>query len=276
PRAHRRLPRLRLPRPAARLRHHERPPADAGRAAGANAPQELPDHPGLHQHDAPGGGGGGRAARPRGAEEGGSLMAAWIFQDSKQVKKHGADGASWFVGWVEAGRRRCRSCGAGPEGKALAGRLKLRIDAALSREDSFDPLPSHKLLRDLRILTAEGEATLPHPGTGEEERVYFAEGVGLDRIKIGVAVNVAARLRALDAMSPVPVRLLGVEAGGRARESELHRRFAPARFRGEWFEATAELRDYIRSFATPPERISELELRATRRDGGCGRTINLP
>jgi integrase len=67
-RAHPLLPRLRLPRPAAGLRHHERRQADAGRASGPYAAQELPDHAGLHQHGAADGRGRRQPARPGGAE----------------------------------------------------------------------------------------------------------------------------------------------------------------------------------------------------------------
>src|SRR5437870_2520154 len=41
-------------------------------------------------------------------------MKAWIYQDDHQVKKHGAENASWYVGWLDPeGKRRCQSCGPG-------------------------------------------------------------------------------------------------------------------------------------------------------------------
>jgi hypothetical protein len=33
------------------------------------------------------------------------MSSAWIYQDPKQVKKHGEDKASWYVGWFEPARR---------------------------------------------------------------------------------------------------------------------------------------------------------------------------
>jgi integrase len=58
--------------------------------------------------------------------------SAWTYQDLHQVKKHGADQASWYVGWYEAnGRRRGESCGPGARGKALAEKKRRKIEAEL-------------------------------------------------------------------------------------------------------------------------------------------------
>lgn len=59
-------------------------------------------------------------------------------------------------------------------------------------------------------------------------------------IKIGIAKDVAQRLRTLDNMSPVPLDLLHVIETKNAREleGELHERFALKRIRGEWFSLT--------------------------------------
>jgi len=46
------------------------------------------------------------------------MSAAWMYQDDKQVKKHGSDQVSWYVGWIDPeGKRRCKSCGPGPQGR---------------------------------------------------------------------------------------------------------------------------------------------------------------
>jgi hypothetical protein len=29
------------------------------------------------------------------------MSSAWTYQDDKQVKKHGTDKASWYVGWID-------------------------------------------------------------------------------------------------------------------------------------------------------------------------------
>jgi hypothetical protein len=59
-------------------------------------------------------------------------MKAWIYQDDKQVKKHGAHRASWYVGWLDPeGKRRCKSCGPGAFGKTQAERLRKKTEAEL-------------------------------------------------------------------------------------------------------------------------------------------------
>jgi integrase len=60
------------------------------------------------------------------------MPSAWINQDAKQVKKHGADAASWYVGWIDPeGKRRCKSCGPGEQGKRNADKLRKKREAEL-------------------------------------------------------------------------------------------------------------------------------------------------
>jgi integrase len=63
----------------------------------------------------------------------GSMPSAWIRQDPEQVEKVGTEKASWYCHWLEPGRRqRCKSCGPGERGKALAEELKLQIERDLT------------------------------------------------------------------------------------------------------------------------------------------------
>jgi hypothetical protein len=57
---------------------------------------------------------------------------AWVYQDPKQVKKRGADKASWYVGWYDPeGKRCCKSCGPGKEGKRNAEKLRKKRETEL-------------------------------------------------------------------------------------------------------------------------------------------------
>src|SRR5437868_15090041 len=57
---------------------------------------------------------------------------AWIYQDEHQVKKHGADKAAHYVGWIDPeGKKRCKSCGRGAEGLRNAQKLKTKVEAEL-------------------------------------------------------------------------------------------------------------------------------------------------
>jgi integrase len=56
----------------------------------------------------------------------------WTFQNPSQLAKHGKDGASWFIGFIDLrGKRRQRSCGIGATGKKLASKLRLQLQAQL-------------------------------------------------------------------------------------------------------------------------------------------------
>src|SRR5262245_8230355 len=60
------------------------------------------------------------------------MSAAWVYQDDKQVKNHGPDKASWFVGWYDpSGKRRCKSCGPGTQGRYNAEKLCRKIESQL-------------------------------------------------------------------------------------------------------------------------------------------------
>jgi integrase len=59
-------------------------------------------------------------------------MSAWIFQDPKQVEKHGEAKAAWSIGWYDPeGKRRCKSCGPGARGHSNAQKLRQKIEAEL-------------------------------------------------------------------------------------------------------------------------------------------------
>jgi hypothetical protein len=83
-------------------------------------------------------------------------------------------------------------------------------------------------------------------------RVYFllASTAHWQRIKIGRAKDVEARIAALQIGSPTPLRLLGsLEASSLQHavhiEGSLHRIFDAYHVDGEWFTAAQPLREYI-------------------------------
>jgi integrase len=60
------------------------------------------------------------------------MSSAWIYQDDHQVKKHGKEKASHYVGWISPqGKKRCKSCGPGQFGLMKAQKLKRKIEAEL-------------------------------------------------------------------------------------------------------------------------------------------------
>jgi hypothetical protein len=76
--------------------------------------------------------------------------------------------------------------------------------------------------------------------------VYLIEAAEVCRVKVGSSsIGAAARLRALQTGSPVPLRLVCAVAGDQALEFELHRKFARHRTNGEWFADAPEIRDWF-------------------------------
>jgi hypothetical protein len=67
-----------------------------------------------------------------------------------------------------------------------------------------------------------------------EQHVYFFGTP--DAIKIGVALDVARRLKGIQAHHYHPLQVLATCPGGVRLEREYHARFAAYRLRGEWFE----------------------------------------
>ncbi len=62
-------------------------------------------------------------------------------------------------------------------------------------------------------------------------------------IKIGLSIDPGKRVRSLQTASSRKLELIGTIDGD--RESELHKRFAKCRVRGEWFHPTPALKNYI-------------------------------
>lgn len=75
--------------------------------------------------------------------------------------------------------------------------------------------------------------------------VYFIQGVDGGPIKIGVSIDVIARLRDLQTGSPVRLRLIGVRNGDQATEADLHIRLSQHRLYGEWFADVPDVRAVI-------------------------------
>lgn len=60
------------------------------------------------------------------------MSKTWVFQDPKQIAKHGEANASWCVGWYDTnGRRKSKSYGPGTAGKRTADREAEKIKARL-------------------------------------------------------------------------------------------------------------------------------------------------
>jgi len=81
--------------------------------------------------------------------------------------------------------------------------------------------------------------------------VYVIQSRPKTPFKVGVAVNVEARLRTLQTGNPQLLRIHCVVPGDHHLEHQFHRRLVDARVTGEWFAGpvAAEFRRYIRDLA---------------------------
>jgi hypothetical protein len=94
--------------------------------------------------------------------------------------------------------------------------------------------------------------------------VYFAQHIQGGPIKIGTSKYLEKRIKALwypfsglgyppFDMTPgaTNIRLIGAMLGNHTREAFLHRRFAPHRVYGEWFEAHPDILNFIAKWTVP-------------------------
>ncbi|MBL0245569.1 MAG: GIY-YIG nuclease family protein [Rhodoferax sp.] len=95
---------------------------------------------------------------------------------------------------------------------------------------------------------SDQQPVISRPAMPDPENIYFIQDV-LGNIKIGFARNVQSRIETLQTANSSPLRLIGSINGNKSKEAELHRRFAGARIRGEWFTPTDDLMNYIQEVA---------------------------
>lgn len=88
-----------------------------------------------------------------------------------------------------------------------------------------------------------------------EPVVYFIGAA--DMVKIGFTISISKRMTEISLMSPIPLTLLGSLVGGRKKEQELHIRFKQYRRRGEWFELSDEIKEFINANAVIPKQPSK-------------------
>lgn len=76
--------------------------------------------------------------------------------------------------------------------------------------------------------------------------IYFiqaADGTGL--IKIGYSASPKRRLKSIQLMSPMPLKILKTIKGDKKTESYIHKQFGGLRRHGEWFESSPILLEAI-------------------------------
>lgn len=97
--------------------------------------------------------------------------------------------------------------------------------------------------------------------------IYFIQSGERGPVKIGMASDIAVRIRGLQTGHYETLRMVGSVDGGRDVEASLHNHFRAVRVRGEWFRGTSELL----AFAAAPDMDSVVPVESSGRSGGIGR-----
>lgn len=81
----------------------------------------------------------------------------------------------------------------------------------------------------------------------KEEVIYFILDTYSNAVKIGYTTikGLRRRLQTLQTGTPYELRLLGALWGDRLTEKQIHNMFKPSHIRGEWFNYSKELEDFI-------------------------------
>jgi hypothetical protein len=96
------------------------------------------------------------------------------------------------------------------------------------------------------------------------EVIYFIQAGG-GPIKIGTTNKIGRRLENMQSGNHEPLALIGIIPGGWKIEGGLHVKFAADRKRGEWFNPSPALLDFIERLATKPETATARAEAAARR-----------
>jgi hypothetical protein len=127
-----------------------------------------------------------------------------------------------------------------------AAMMSLRNDGYylyVARRMSMGEAYELNVQRHTTIFEEQGEiAKKPYPKKKAEAKTVYLITSESGLSKIGVSIDVWGRLKALQAMSPIELKLLGYKTVKRAGklERELHARFKDKRRHGEWFDLTED------------------------------------
>lgn len=99
----------------------------------------------------------------------------------------------------------------------------------------------HKTLKGRKLIAARREKA------PRVTNIYFLRAKATGLIKIGRSENVSRRVAKLQTGSSEPLELIGSirDSSGGLLETAIHRDFAAARVRGEWFAPDPALLDFI-------------------------------
>jgi|SRR5262245_3906834 len=159
-----------------------------------------------------------------------------------------------------------------PESKFYWLYLRIKGQKGIKERTNILALPEHRefaerVYRDRMMELAEGAYQarttahrVPRPradGTGWTYIYFLSDG---ELVKIGRAVNVIARLRAMQTSHPKPLTVLATMLAHIKFEEVIQRKFRHLRVTREWFRPNADMHDFIRRVHRGEDVISELTI----------------
>lgn len=95
-------------------------------------------------------------------------------------------------------------------------------------------------------------AQLERSGEWDGDIIYFILSPLTKKVKIGRSSNTAfiKRLNSLQTSCPDQLEVVGIAKGGLHEERRIHGEFLNIFYRGEWYNYTKEIREYIRKSTT--------------------------
>jgi excisionase family DNA binding protein len=123
------------------------------------------------------------------------------------------------------------------------------LNMALSLREKNGKLLSGKQYKWARDMSKKLGLFVPNLGLGDlyKHCVYFIQDGEGGPIKIGTTGDLYSRLDSLQTANARNLKLLGYQTGGYGVERALHDKFDRSKIRGEWFEPSDEILEYIKN-----------------------------
>lgn len=120
------------------------------------------------------------------------MSRTWVFQNAAQVRKHGAEKASWYAGWLDTdGKRKGKSMGPGARGKKAAELLAEKIAGEL-REGTYQRKGERVTWAEFRAEYDKTVLTTMEAATARLTRDALASFERIMRPKLMRAIKTAA------------------------------------------------------------------------------------
>lgn len=93
----------------------------------------------------------------------------------------------------------------------------------------------------------------------DDSCIYFLLSKDTNRVKIGFSTTLSTRIKDLILMNGSDLELIAYKLGNQSDEAELHRFFISDRLYGEWFNYSANIKNYIESLEIDSNQLIKMQ-----------------